>query len=76
MQISAEEQHAMNETTLFGERFGYSNLIGHLQTVWVRKMMDKHNMGEESAERCVRVSICRRWDEAGKNYLSPPKRKN
>ena len=76
MRISPEEQHAINETVLFGQRFGYGNLISHLQTAWARKMMDEHNIGEESAKRCVRVSICRRWDEAGENYLSPPKKKN
>ncbi len=86
MRISTDEQHAINETITFGERFGYGNLISHLETAWARKMMDEYDINEKSARAVSGGSgypfamqddlrLRGQWDETGKSYQHP-KREN
>lgn len=81
MKISEEEQLAIRAILLAGERFGYGNLIAHLQTAWAKSLMDHYSMSEETAREAtardgsgypfaMQADLIERgfWDETGKSY--------
>ena len=77
--ITKAEQRALQHVLAAGERFGYGNLIAHLQTAWARKLV-KEGLADEAAARqhaggsgypfLMQDDIVERgeWDETGKRY--------
>lgn len=78
MKISAEEQTAIRAVIDYGDRFGFGNLISHLQTAWAAHLV-ADGMPEKAARRAAggngypflmqRDLVDRgEWDETGRRY--------
>ena len=79
--ISVEEQQLIKQTVKAADKIGYGNLIAHLKTAWAKKLMDEHDMCEQSARMgadaagmpftmhtdCIEGGF---WDETGERYRS------
>ena len=79
MNISREEQEAIRATLQAGARFGYGNLISHLQTAWAKMLIDEYGLSETTARKAalgpgypfeMQKDLIERgeWDETGKRY--------
>ena len=79
MRISREEQAAVCEVLCYGGKFGYGNLITHLQTAWAKMLMEEWGLDEEAARKAasgpgypfkMQEDIVERgeWDETGERY--------
>ena len=83
MQISQDEQRAINEVVARGMAHGFGNLIGHLQTAWAMTLVRDYGMSEETAmlaavgthaypfQMHLDLMERGRWDETGKRYRKP-----
>ena len=79
MRISSIEQHAIKHVLEIGARHGYGNMIGHLQTAWMR-MLIKSGLSEDAAREAatgfhaypiaMQTDLVERgfWDESGASY--------
>lgn len=47
--MTREEQKAIIGVLALGHRFGFGNLVSHLQTEWARVLMEVHGLDEELA---------------------------
>jgi hypothetical protein len=78
MNISREEQRAIAAVLEHGERFGYGNLISHLQTAWAQRLM-QGGLSERAARAATAsdgrgypfamqrdLVVNGEWDETGK----------
>lgn len=85
MRISNSEHIAIRQVVEFGHKFGFGNLIAHLQTAWARSLMDG-GASEESARRGSGgpgypfpifddLHQNGEWDETGKKYRTNKKAK-
>lgn len=79
MRISREEQDAIGTVLAHGQKFGYGNLISHLQTAWARALMSKYGLSEQVARAASGGNGCPfamqddlvlrgEWDETGERY--------
>jgi hypothetical protein len=87
MRISEAERLAIQDVLAYGETHGYGNLIAHLQTAWAARLM-RSGLSETAARRAtgrdgagipflMQHDLIERgeWDETGKRYRTPKKRK-
>jgi hypothetical protein len=83
MKISADEQNAIRAVLVFGEAYGYGNLISHLQTAWAKRLMGQYGMDEQGARIAsggsgypfqMQADLVERgeWDETGERYRADP----
>lgn len=81
MRISEDERSAIQYLIYAGARYGYGNLIAHLQTAWARTVMAVEHFDEKRAREdaggpgypfAMQDDILERgeWDETGKRYRS------
>lgn len=81
MRISDEERAAIGAVLRAGAKFGYGNLIAHLQTGWARMLMARYGMDEGAARHAsggrgylfaMQDDLLERgeWDEIGERYRS------
>lgn len=79
MKISSDEQNALRAVLVFGDAYGYGNLIAHLQTAWARVLIEKYGMDEATARAAaggngypfkMQDDLITRgeWDETGVRY--------
>lgn len=79
MRISKEEQEAIRTACDLGSRFGYGNLISHLQSAWAKSLMAGYGMSEKEARGgaggggyplAMHEDLLERgeWDETGVRY--------
>lgn len=47
------EVEAIRTVVELGARYGYGNLIGHLQTAWARDLVEKLGFPEDAARRAA-----------------------
>jgi len=78
MKISKGEQEAIKTVVSLGERFGYGNLICHLQTAWASHLVKEYDFTEKEAMRGESGYPIKmhedlmnngEWDETGKRYV-------
>ena len=78
MRISKDEQQAIKTVVSLGEKFGYGNLICHLQTAWAAQLVKEYGFTEEVAMRGESGYPIKmhedlmnngEWDETGKRYI-------
>ncbi len=85
MKISEDERLAVYAVLVYGEAYGYGNLISHLQTAWALRLM-KSGIDEKAARAGaggqgypfqMHRDIVERgeWDETGERYRQPKKAK-
>jgi hypothetical protein len=79
MKISQDEQNAIRAVLVYGEAYGYGNLISHLHTAWAAHLM-RDGMSEPAARRAaggpgyplqMQQDLVERgeWDETGARYV-------
>ena len=79
MQISQDEQRTILAVLDAATRFGYGNLIAHLQTAWARRLMTHSQLPEKAARAAtggpgypflMQDDLVERgeWDETGERY--------
>lgn len=79
MKISEGEQAAIVNVLYLGDKYGYGNLISHLQTAWAQTLMRQYNMPEAAARAAsggrgypfkMQDDLITRgeWDETGASY--------
>jgi hypothetical protein len=79
MNITPDEQAAIRTLLDLGQRFGYGNMISHLQTAWARMLMREHGVSEHVAREAsggrgypftMQDDLVERgmWDELGEAY--------
>jgi len=84
MKISQDEQNAIRAVLVYGEAYGYGNLMSHLQTAWAARLV-RGGLSEKAARRAaggpgypfkMQDDLVERgeWDETGARYRQPKKR--
>ena len=82
MKIPADERLAIQDVLKHGQRYGYGNLISHLQTAWAKALIDEYGMDEKTARAAsggpgysfaMQRDLIERgeWDETGARYAPP-----
>lgn len=79
MRISAGEQAAIREVIRLGDEYGFGNLISHLKTAWMRRLI-ADGLREETAKAAacggtfypplMQEDLIERgeWDHTGERY--------
>ena len=79
MKISDAEQKAIIAVIDAGKKFGFGNLISHLQTTWARRLMSDADLSEKVARAATGgpgypfemqddLITDGEWDETGEKY--------
>ena len=79
MNISQDERDAIKAVLAAGERFGYGNMISHLQTAWAKTLIDADDGFDEKSAREIAgpgypfkmqddLVTHAMWDESGERY--------
>lgn len=81
MLVCDAERQAIKTVIQLGERWGYGNLIAHLQAGWARMLVKEHGLSEAAATEfassghgypiAMHEDIVLRgfWDETGARYF-------
>lgn len=81
MKISKQEQHAIRTVVELGARWGFGNLITHLRTAWMERLMTVEGLPKTAAQDAaggpgyplqMHKDLMERgeWDETGERYSS------
>ncbi len=81
MRIPDTEREAIIAVIESGKRFGFGNLISHLQTAWARRLVEEEGFPEKVAREASGGSgypfkmqddllLSGEWDETGKRYAA------
>jgi hypothetical protein len=80
MKISRLEQDAIRRAVEAGRDFGYGNMISHLQSAWVKHLIDggmdpetaaRHGAGGYPVQMHLDLLERGEWDETGQRYKFP-----
>lgn len=47
------ERSAVRQVLAAGKKYGYGNMIAHLQTAWAKMLMDEYGMSEKAAREAT-----------------------
>ena len=82
MKIQDEERLAIKLAIQIGDRYGFGNLICHLQSAWAAKLVEEYELPESTALKAATGSVPYPlkmhsdlinegfWDETGERYKS------